>query len=101
MRATKIKKQGARATIELVKNPDLRAELGAARDGGLPVLVGFAVETDSGEGLVEYARQKLLAKRVDFIVANDARQAFGGDDDRATIVGPNAAEILPTMSKRA
>jgi phosphopantothenoylcysteine decarboxylase/phosphopantothenate--cysteine ligase len=41
--ATKLKKKGdERVTLELVKNPDLLAEIGAARRGRRPVLVGFA-----------------------------------------------------------
>jgi len=99
--ATKIKKAGKDASIALVKNPDLLAEIGAARVGKKPVLVGFAVETDQGDGLVAYARQKLVAKKVDFIVANDAGAAFGGDDNRATLVSESAIESLPTMSKHA
>jgi phosphopantothenoylcysteine decarboxylase/phosphopantothenate--cysteine ligase len=65
------------------------------------VLVGFAVETDQGAGLVAYARQKLVAKKVDLMVANDASVAFGGDDNRATLVSDGAVESLPTMSKHA
>ena len=99
--ASKLKKHGDRATIELVKNPDLLAEIGAARAGRRPVLVGFAVETDGGEGLVAYARQKLVAKKVDFVVANDAKDAFAGDDNRATIVSSDATDPLPQMSKHA
>jgi phosphopantothenoylcysteine decarboxylase/phosphopantothenate--cysteine ligase len=99
--ATKIKKSGDDASIALVKNPDLLAEIGAARVGNSPVLVGFAVESDSGAGLVTYARQKLAAKKVDFVVANDASAAFGGDDNRATLVSEAAVESLPTMTKHA
>ena len=99
--ATKLKKQGERAQIELVKNPDLLAEIGAARVGRKPLLVGFAVETAEGEGLVAYARQKLVSKKVDWVVANDASQAFAGDDNRATLVSEASAEALPTMSKLA
>ncbi len=101
MSATKIKKQGAEASITLVRNPDLLAEIGAARHGAKPVLVGFAVETDQGAGLVAYARQKLGAKKIDLVVANDASVAFGGDDNRATLVSEAAVESLPTMSKHA
>lgn len=101
MSATKIKKQGTDAQIALVRNPDLLAEIGAARVGARPVLVGFAVETDQGAGLVAYARQKLVAKKVDLVVANDASAAFGGDDNRATLVSESAVESLPTMSKHS
>ena len=99
--ASKVKKLGERATIDLVRNPDLLAEIGEARAGKRPVLVGFAVETDSGAGLVAYAKQKLVAKKVDFIVANDASDAFGRDDNRACVVAQDKVDTLPQMSKHA
>jgi phosphopantothenoylcysteine decarboxylase/phosphopantothenate--cysteine ligase len=99
--ATKIKKAADDASIVLVKNPDLLAEIGAARAGRSPVLVGFAVESDGGTALVDYARKKLASKKVDFVVANSASAGFGGDDNCATIVTEAAVDSLPTMSKHA
>jgi phosphopantothenoylcysteine decarboxylase/phosphopantothenate--cysteine ligase len=97
--ASKIKKSDERATLELVKNPDLLAEVGAARAGKRPVLVGFAVETERGEALVGYARRKLREKRVDLVVANEAGDSFGRDDNVATLVGAEDVLALPGMSK--
>jgi phosphopantothenoylcysteine decarboxylase/phosphopantothenate--cysteine ligase len=97
--AGKIKKSEERISIELVKNPDLLAEVGAARAGRRPVLVGFAVETERGEALLAYARRKLTEKRVDVVVANEAGDAFGRDDNRATLVSADGAQELPTMGK--
>lgn len=93
----KIKKKSDTLTIELVKNPDILAELGAQRTGKRPVLVGFAMETHD---VATYGRQKLLNKRVDLIVANEAAVAFGGDDNQATLVSHAGDEALPAMSKR-
>jgi phosphopantothenoylcysteine decarboxylase / phosphopantothenate---cysteine ligase len=98
---TKIKKSDARATIDLVKNPDLLGEVGNARSGRRPVLVGFAVETAGGEALVAYARRKLTDKRVDLVVANEASASFGRDDNRAVLVTHDAADTLPPASKAA
>ena len=75
--------------------------MGAARAGRRPVLVGFAVETEGGDALVAYARRKLHEKRVDVVVANEAGDSFGRDDNRAMLVTPTAAEPLPVMSKTA
>ena len=100
---SKIKKGDAGASIELVKNPDLlgrggrrsRGRSGCARGwrrGAAgkrqrrPVLVGFAVETSGGEALVAYARRKLQEKRVDFVVANEAADSFGREDNRVVLV---------------
>jgi phosphopantothenoylcysteine decarboxylase/phosphopantothenate--cysteine ligase len=97
----KIKKSDERITLELVRNPDLLAEVGAARSGRRPVLVGFAVETADGAGLVSYAKKKLSQKKVDLVVANPAGESFGRDDNRATIVSASGAEALDPMSKQA
>jgi phosphopantothenoylcysteine decarboxylase/phosphopantothenate--cysteine ligase len=98
----KIKKSADTLRIELVKNPDILADLGRrrarARDKKRPVLVGFAMETHD---VVAYARKKLREKRVDFVVANEAAVAFGRDDTRATLVGPRGSEPLPPTTKRA
>jgi phosphopantothenoylcysteine decarboxylase/phosphopantothenate--cysteine ligase len=98
---TKIKKTDAGASIALVRNPDLLAEVGAKRTGSRPVLVGFAVETGDEEVLVGYARRKLSEKRVDLVVANAASDAFGRDDDRAILVTASGAEALGILQKTA
>jgi phosphopantothenoylcysteine decarboxylase/phosphopantothenate--cysteine ligase len=98
---SKVKKSDERVTLDLVKNPDLLREVGAARSGKKPVLIGFAVETSGGEALVAYARRKLADKRVDLVVANRANDAFGLDESRATLVTGEALEELPTLSKRS
>lgn len=100
-RTTKIKRESAPMTVELVPNPDLLAELGAARKGPRPVLVGFAVETDSDDRVVAAALNKLENKRVDLIVANHAAESFGRDDNRATFVSRAGAEALGVMAKTA
>ncbi len=94
----KIKKQDGPVTLELVRNPDILAELGARRAGRRPVLVGFAVET---QDLVAYARGKLESKKCDLVVANDARVGFGGDDNQAILVDGAGEDSLPPLSKRA
>jgi phosphopantothenoylcysteine decarboxylase/phosphopantothenate--cysteine ligase len=97
--AHKMKKAGDAISLELVKNPDLLADLGAARSGPRPVLVGFAVETAEPDVLVAYAQKKLREKKVDLMVANHAAEAFALGTNRATFVTENAAEALPLMSK--
>jgi phosphopantothenoylcysteine decarboxylase/phosphopantothenate--cysteine ligase len=87
---------GDRVVVELVRNPDLLASIGARRAGKRPVLVGFAVET---QDLVGYARRKLHEKRVDVVVGNLAAHGFGGDDDEVVFVTERDAEAL-RASKR-
>ena len=97
--AHKLKKSSDEGALDigLVKNPDIIATLPA---GG--VRVGFAAET---RNLEEYARQKLPAKRLDFIVANDVSAAgsgFGTDTNQVTIFHSDGRhEELPMMTKYA
>jgi phosphopantothenoylcysteine decarboxylase/phosphopantothenate--cysteine ligase len=99
---TKRKRTAEPLALELVPNPDLLAEIGATRGARrAPALVGFAVETASDECVVAYARQKLENKRVDLVVANHAADAFGKDDNRATLVDRDGAEPLGTLPKPA
>jgi phosphopantothenoylcysteine decarboxylase/phosphopantothenate--cysteine ligase len=92
--SAKLKRSAADTVLELVPNPDLLAEIGRARGGTRPLLVGFAVETERGAALERAARHKLVQKRVDAIVANEASDALGTDDTRALIVTTEGAVPL-------
>jgi phosphopantothenoylcysteine synthetase/decarboxylase len=94
----KLKKTAAGMTLELVRTPDI---LGAARNefGFTGTLVGFAAET---ENLEANARDKLLRKHCDLIVANDvAKPGFGFDSDHneVLLVYPVDTVALPAASK--
>jgi phosphopantothenoylcysteine decarboxylase/phosphopantothenate--cysteine ligase len=98
---TKLKRADGELALELVPNPDLLQEIGQGRRGTRPYLLGFAVETESGERLVLAARGKLLKKQVDAIVANSAADALGTDDTRAMLVTADAERALGPGSKLA
>jgi phosphopantothenoylcysteine decarboxylase / phosphopantothenate---cysteine ligase len=72
--ANKIKKSSESLALDLVRTPDILSEV-AAQTQGLKLVVGFAAET---EKVAEYARKKLVAKRLDMIVANRVGIADGG-----------------------
>jgi len=64
------------------RTPDILADLSAVRPR--PFVVAFAAETDS---LEDNARQKLLRKNADLIVANDvADSAIGFDSDQNEVL---------------
>ncbi|MDT8442989.1 MAG: bifunctional phosphopantothenoylcysteine decarboxylase/phosphopantothenate--cysteine ligase CoaBC [Desulfuromonadales bacterium] len=95
----KVKKTGAESSlIELQRNPDILAELGKQK--GSRILVGFAAET---EDLLKHAREKLEAKNLDMIVANDVTLEGAGFDGDTNIVrlltADGNVEDLPKMSK--
>lgn len=94
----KIKKTDGPLALELVKNPDILAGLGAWRVGSRPMLVGFAVET---EALVARARGKRERKKVDLIVANEASVSFEKETNRVVLVDAAGEEALPELPKRA
>ena len=72
--STKIKKRGAKFSLELIPTRDILDSLGQKQDRQF-VLVGFAAETDHVE---ENAAKKLRAKNCDIIVANDVSGADSG-----------------------
>jgi phosphopantothenoylcysteine decarboxylase/phosphopantothenate--cysteine ligase len=93
----KIKKEAAQnLTLKLVKTPDILSQV-----KGDFIRVGFAAES---ENVVENARNKLVNKNLDLIVANDITRAdsgFDADTNRVTIIDKQGkAEELPLMSKR-
>lgn len=72
-------------SIELKRNPDIAATLGASKHPG-QMLVGFALETDHAE---EYGRDKLKRKQLDMIVVNSLAvpgAGFGTDTNCVTII---------------
>ena len=94
----KIKKESAPMTLSLVRNPDILEELGQRK--GERLLVGFAAETDN---LVANAAQKMAAKNVDLMVANDVSQVDAGFNVDTNIVRllyrDGRQEELPLMTK--
>ena len=92
----KLKKTGQPVSVTMVQNPDILAGI-----EGPSVRVGFAAES---QDLLENARGKLLAKRLDMIVANDITEAdsgFGVDTNRAVILTADGeVQRLPLTSKQ-
>jgi phosphopantothenoylcysteine decarboxylase/phosphopantothenate--cysteine ligase len=96
----KMKKSESALTLQLEPTPDILAEVGQARTNGL-LVVGFAAETDA---LVEDARDKLVRKNLDAIVANDLTQEGAGFDTDTNIItlltrDREQPARLPLMSK--
>jgi len=81
----KIKREGqAEMELELVRNPDIAATLGA-RKRPEQFFVGFALESNAG---VEEAKRKMHAKHFDAIVLNslqDAGAGFAHETNKVTI----------------
>lgn len=81
---SKIKKKDNDLNLELIKTDDVLQTLGKQKRH--QILVGFALETDN---IIEYAKQKIINKNLDFIVANSAIEkgaGFGVDTNKITII---------------
>ena len=97
--AQKIKRAGSgRVMVELEPTPDILADV--ARQKGSRIVVGFAAETND---VAAHARQKLAAKGVDLMVANDVTAegaGFDGDTNVVSLFARDGREAtLPQMSK--
>lgn len=98
----KIKKAGETQALELVRNPDIVAEVAAARASGQkrPLVVGFAAETREVE---VYARGKLERKGLDLIAANDVSvpgQGFEGENNALLLLWPGGERRIGPAHKR-
>ncbi|MDR3315851.1 MAG: bifunctional phosphopantothenoylcysteine decarboxylase/phosphopantothenate--cysteine ligase CoaBC [Coriobacteriales bacterium] len=125
----KVKKKAASPEVRLVQNPDILATL-AARVGAdfdtaatpvagsnpasstapapgadfgthTPFIVGFAAET---QDVIEQARQKLIDKHADLIVANDVSSptlGFASTHNRWHFVTAERVETSAVLSKKA
>ncbi|MGL4858965.1 MAG: bifunctional phosphopantothenoylcysteine decarboxylase/phosphopantothenate--cysteine ligase CoaBC [Enterobacteriaceae bacterium] len=94
----KLKKQHDEITIKMVKNPDIVASV-AAMTENRPFVVGFAAET---QNVKQYARQKLVNKKLDLICANDvslAGQGFNSDTNSLHLCWPEGEMTLPLSDK--
>lgn len=97
----KIKKKDGKKdelNIKYIRNPDIAAHFGNKKTN--QIVVGFAAETNN---LVENAKEKLVKKNLDFIVANDITEAGAGfktDTNLITIIDKEGTVTdYPIMDK--
>jgi phosphopantothenoylcysteine decarboxylase/phosphopantothenate--cysteine ligase len=94
----KIKKKDEQLTLQLVRTPDILAEI-AVHERRPTVVVGFAAETHDVEF---YARGKLEKKRVDLIAANRvgvSGSGFESDDNALTVYWADGERALGPAPK--
>lgn len=97
----KLKKDGRNngMTLELVENPDIVATI-ARHEQRPTTVIAFAAETEQVES---YARNKLIKKQVDAVVANDVSRSdigFGSEQNQILWVTENSTEPYGPSSKR-
>jgi phosphopantothenoylcysteine decarboxylase/phosphopantothenate--cysteine ligase len=98
----KIKKEVGIPNIQLEETPDILQAVAQSksREGWPRLTIGFAAES---QNLLTNARNKLQAKKLDLIVANNISAldaGFAVDNNRITLLFPDGrAEPMPLMSK--
>ena len=95
--SSKIKKSDddTAPVVELVRNPDILAELSAHRAHPGQVVVGFAAETGDDDGdVLAHARAKLARKGCDLLVVNEVGdgKAFGTADNTVVLLDSGGGE---------
>ena len=95
----KLKKTSDTLALELVRNPDILADV--AQQFPQLFTVGFAAET---EDLQRNAQAKLQAKGLNMIAANrvdDESIGFESDDNAVTVYWPDGQQEFPKIRKTA
>lgn len=96
------KREGVEApVVELVRNPDILAEISADRALPGQVVVGFAAETDD---VLANGREKLRRKGCDLLVVNEVgeRKTFGSEENEAVVLAADGSDTpVPYGPKEA
>jgi phosphopantothenoylcysteine decarboxylase / phosphopantothenate---cysteine ligase len=92
----KLKKDRQRLALELIPNPDIIDNITA--QAAAPFTVGFAAETHD---LMQSAKAKLVAKRLDMIAANlvGAGHGFECEDNALEVLWSGGHRSLPLANK--
>jgi phosphopantothenoylcysteine decarboxylase/phosphopantothenate--cysteine ligase len=93
----KIKKGPEEISLQLVRNPDIVAAVAGSEHR--PFTVGFAAETND---LLAHAREKMVRKGLDMIVANDVSDrsiGFNSDNNAATVLWADGEQELALAGK--
>ncbi len=100
VREHKLKKQDQNdgVVLSLVKNVDIVAWV--AKQVNKPCVIGFAAET---EHVLKYAKEKLINKKLDAVIANKVgpgKQGFGADVNAVTLMTRETSLSFDEMPKK-
>lgn len=91
---SKLKKTATDITLTLVPNPDILQYVASRPDA--PFCVGFAAETEIIE---QYAEEKRKRKKLPLIIANDARETIGSDENTLILLDDEGTHYLSRAGK--
>jgi phosphopantothenoylcysteine decarboxylase/phosphopantothenate--cysteine ligase len=86
----KLKRYQETITLALQRNPDILAAVVASQQAAL--VVGFAAETNN---ILNNATEKLYAKQLDMIIANQVGDGLGFDSDENQVTILTANQQIP------
>ena len=97
----KIKKTGQsnkNLLFQAIENPDILSSV-AKNELRPKLVIGFAAET---ENVVKFAKEKLISKKIDLIIANDVSQnkVFGDDNNKVFYIDKNNCEEWDKQTKK-
>lgn len=98
----KIKHCEGPITLKLKPTRDIAEEMGSRKRQGEQLTIGFALESEGGEGAMAYAQSKLDKKNLDAIILNtlqDSGAGFGTDTNKVTIIDRESNLAFPLKSK--
>ncbi len=82
-------------TLNLIKNPDILAEISSLKGRRPKLIIGFSAETVN---LIENSKKKLKSKNCDIIIANDvSKNPFGSDYNSISIIDKKG--LIETIAK--
>lgn len=94
----KMKKSAGNFSLELKRTKDILATVAPLKKKS-QIFIGFAAET---ENLWQNAQEKLIRKKLDFIIANDVSNksiGFSSEENAVTIISHDSKIEIPQMKK--
>ena len=95
----KIKKSDETLIFKTIQNPDIISNIAKSKIKP-KLIIGFSAET---ENVVKNAKNKLIAKNIDLIIANDVSEnkVFGKDINKVYVIDKNNCEEWIEQSKKS
>ena len=94
----KLKSNNSILTFKTIENPDILASVAQTKERP-KLVIGFSAET---ENIINNAKQKLISKKIDLIIANDVSEnkVFGSDYNKVFLIDKDSCEEWDSQNKK-
>ena len=94
----KLKSNNSILTFKTIENPDILASVAQTKERP-KLVIGFSAET---ENIINNAKQKLISKKIDLIIANDVSEnkVFGSDYNKVFLIDKDNCEEWDSQDKK-